>query len=225
MPEPVAADFAGQSGSGVVAKVAVPAHDALLQRPWADGIFLQQFHVVVGFEHHHVYRAHSFDNELGRVAEVGQHADRVRAAVDGEADRVVGVVRNAERFDREVADFKWVAGREESPGCFRLAIELRIGGDGFGCEPVGVNGNRLRAAQNREATRVVAVFVREQNGVEVGSRATDGREPLCDLPAAQPGIDEDGSAFGFDECAVTGTAAAQNCDLDPHMDDSTRRVA
>ena len=39
--EPVGVDFTDQGRGGIVAEVAVPAHDALFQRPGTRGVFLQ----------------------------------------------------------------------------------------------------------------------------------------------------------------------------------------
>ena len=202
--EPVGADFSGESGGGIVAEMAVPAHDALLERPRPDRVILKQLHIVVGFEHEHVHGAHSFDNKFGGVAEVGEHADRMHPRTDRIADRVVGIMRDAEGFDGEIADFKRVAGREQAPGDFLFLLA----GHRFGGEAIGVDRDDARLAEHAEAAGVVAVFMREQNRVEIHDRSADGGEALGDLSAAQAGIDKNRGVFRFDECAVTGAAAA-----------------
>jgi hypothetical protein len=68
---------------------------------------------------------------------------------------------------------------------------------------------------------VVAVFVREQDGVDIFEGAADEREALRDLPRTEAGIHQQPASFGFDECAVTGTATAQNRNLHPHAAHST----
>ncbi len=92
--------FAGESGGGVIAEVAVTGHDALFQGPRAGGIFLQQFQIVIGFHHQDVHGTHAFGNEFGGVPEIGEHADGdTRCGVaDDVPDRVVGIVRDAEGF-------------------------------------------------------------------------------------------------------------------------------
>ncbi len=47
MAQFVGGDFAGERRGGIIAEMAVPAHDALLQGPGTDGIFLKQLQIVV----------------------------------------------------------------------------------------------------------------------------------------------------------------------------------
>ncbi len=65
---------------------------------------------MVGFENDHVNITNPFDDEFCGVTEVGNEGDGVRGVAESEADRITGVVRNAERFDGEVANFKCAAG-------------------------------------------------------------------------------------------------------------------
>jgi len=62
-------------GGGDVGDVAVPAEDALLQRPRAARTILQHLHIVIGFEDEDVRDADAFQHELGDVAEVGGESD------------------------------------------------------------------------------------------------------------------------------------------------------
>ena len=158
--QPVAADFCGQRGSSIVAEVAVPAHDALFGGPGTDGVFLEEFGVVVGFEHQNIHFARSFHNEFGDMTEIGEHADANSICrPNGKSNRVVGIVGHAEGFNGEVSDFKEMAGGEQAPGNVGLRFVFRIAGDGFGREPVGENRDGTLFAQCGEAARVIGVLV------------------------------------------------------------------
>jgi hypothetical protein len=223
MTEPVADDFGGHGGGGVVVKVAMPAHDALFGGPRADGVFLKHFNVVIGFENEQVELPDAFDDEFGGVAEVGDDADRVSAVVDRERDGVMGIVRDTERFDGQVADGEGVAVGEDAPRDADAIGPIGFVIDGLGGEAVGVHGEREPFAEGAEAADVVRMFMGDKDGVEVLELAAEGGETLRDLAAAEAGIHEDGGLVGFDKGAITGAAAAQNCDLNPHGRDITPR--
>ena len=93
-------DLLGGISGGLVREMAVPAQDALLEAPGAAGAILQHFDVVVGLQHQRMGGADPFEHQARGVAEVGQEADVAGAGAEQEADRVLGVVRNAERLDQ-----------------------------------------------------------------------------------------------------------------------------
>ena len=68
-------DLQRDFGGGVVRKMTVPAEDALLDAPGAARVFLQQFQIVIGFEHEDVRATHAFDDELGGVSKIGEKPD------------------------------------------------------------------------------------------------------------------------------------------------------
>lgn len=212
VPELTGDNFTNYGGGIVITQVAVPAHDSLFCRPRTNRVILQQFQVVVGFQNDHVNIANPFDDEFCGVTEVGNEGDGVRGVAESEADRIAGVVRNAEWFDGKVANFKGTAGGKEPPRNPDTIVSFNF----FGGEPVGVNRNRGVFADDSQRTGVVGMFVRQENGVNVGEAALNTGKPLGDLPVAQTGVHEEGGLFGFDERAVTGAAAAKNCDLNSH---------
>ena len=110
VPELTGDNFTNYGGGIVITQVAVPAHDSLFCRPRTNRVILQQFQVVVGFQNDHVNIANPFDDEFCGVTEVGNEGDGVRGVAESEADRIAGVVRNAEWFDGKVANFKGTAG-------------------------------------------------------------------------------------------------------------------
>ena len=75
VPKFITGNITGERGGGIIAEVAVTAHDALFQRPGPGGIFLEELQVVVGFHDQHIHLANAFRDQLGGMAEIGQHAD------------------------------------------------------------------------------------------------------------------------------------------------------
>jgi hypothetical protein len=97
-----------------------------------------------------------------------------------------------------------------------------IGGNGFGGEAVGVDGNGPRLAESAETTGVVAVFVGEDDAIDLFEIATNEREPLRDLATTQARVNKESRRVGFNQCAIAGAATPQNRDVHPHGSDSTR---
>ena len=218
MAEPVAGDIAGERGGGIIAEVAVTAHDALLQRPGARGVFLKKFQVVIGFDDERIHLADAFRDELGHVTEIGQHADRHAGAglANDIADGIVGIVGYAERFHEEIADLERTARGKQAPGNADGRRPLGIGGDGFGGETIGVNGDGTRFAEHAKTADVIGMFVGKDDAADLVDVAIDEREAMGDLAGAEPGVDEEPGRVGFNQAAITGAAAAQNRDVHPH---------
>jgi hypothetical protein len=196
--------------------VAMATHDALLGRPWPSGVFLQEFQIMVGFEHKRIRVADTFDYKFRRVPEVREHADSLRAVTNGESNRVLRVVRNTERIHNKVPDFKCVPCGEEPPRNVSTSIPIRVGLNGFGGEAIGVDGKRFATAHDPETPRVVGVLVGEDDGIETVDVAANELETLEDLAGTQSGVNENRGGFGFNQQAITGTAAPKYCDVHPH---------
>jgi hypothetical protein len=199
-------DFRGGIGGGMVAEVAVSTEDTLFGGPGAAGIFLEEFEVVVGFQDEDVGGANALDDEFGGVAEVSEEADIPGGGTEQEPDGVLGVVRNGEGIDRDIAEIEGAAGLKlsESEGDFAVAL------DGFGGEAVAVDGDAEFSGEGAEAHDVVRMLVGNEDTVE-GFRCTaDAGEALSDLAAAEPGIDEQARFGGFQVGAVASGTAAEN---------------
>jgi hypothetical protein len=220
----VAGDFAGQNGCGVIAEMTVPAHDPLFGGPRACSVFLQQLQIVIRFQHQCVHGTHAFRDQLRDVAEIGQdtHRDAGASVPDDETDRILGIVRYAEGFNEQIADFKGRARGKQPPGDADAVWLFGIGGDGFSGETVSVDGNRPRLAKSAETTSMVAVFVGEDDAIDLFEIAADEREPLRDLATTQARINKESRRVGFNQCAIAGAATPQDRDLHPHDGDSTR---
>lgn len=63
-------------GGGGIRKMTVTRLDALLHRPGAMGIVLQQFFVVVRFDHEGVHLAQPFYHHFGRITQISDEPQR-----------------------------------------------------------------------------------------------------------------------------------------------------
>ena len=214
----IAGNIAGERGGGVVGEVAMTAHDALFQRPGPGGIFLKKLQVMVGFHDQHIHLADAFGDELGGVAEIGQHADGETGTrmPNDVADGIVGVMRHAERFHQQIANLERSARGKQSPGNAHGRRPFGIGRDGFGGKTIGVDGQGTRLAQDAEAADVIGMFVGEDHAADLVDVAVDEREPVSDLAPTETGIDKKPRRVGFDQGAITGAATTQNRDVHPH---------
>lgn len=88
-----------------VGKMAGASHDALLDVPriWAD---FEHLEIVIRFEHQEIGFAEMKFDVLGHVAEVGDDGGFGAAGAESVADGLSGVMRDGERRDFDVANFK-----------------------------------------------------------------------------------------------------------------------
>ncbi len=71
------------------------------------------------------------------------------------------------------------------------------------------DGQGQVAGQDRKSTDVVGVFVGDEEGGEAGRVEAKGRHAVEQGTGRQSGINEDGSAHGFDEGGVASTATGK----------------
>ena len=105
---------------GEVGEVTVPSANPLLKVQRAFGE-IQHLVVVVRLEDEDVRQGHVVLDHLGRMPEVGQPGDApggvaiLSRAIDGEADRVGGVVGDGDRGDGEPAELERTPRLEDLP--------------------------------------------------------------------------------------------------------------
>ena len=88
------------------------------------GAILQHLHVMVRLQHQRMGRADSFEHQPRGMAQVRQETDVAGAGAEQVTNRVLGVVRDAERLDQDVAHFKTDSGGEKPAGQARLVLIL-----------------------------------------------------------------------------------------------------
>jgi hypothetical protein len=192
----------------VIGKMSVARLDPLLDRPGPMRVLLQKFFVVISFDDQRVHLAQSLDDHLGRVAEVGHEAETARASIKRESDRIDGIVRNGKRLHSDVTNCEFAASPKNAPG--PMLIQRTTAAHRFGGLRIGVNRNIQFSAENFETANVVAMFVCQQDAVELLRQHPALLEPENDLPRAQSAVDQDLAMIGCDERTISGTAAAEH---------------
>lgn len=206
-------DGLGCIGRGLIGEVAVPPQDALFQAPGAVRAVLEHFHVVIGFQHQDVCLAHPFNHEFCHMPEIREKSNARAVDADEEADGVLGVVRNGEGFDPEVADFETGAGGEGA--AIEAGIQLELGG--FARGAVAVDGNAEFFSDHGEALDVIVMFVGDEDAIEILGCAADGSQSLADLAEAESGIDQQAGLIGFEVGAIACGTAAKNSQVHGHV--------
>ena len=168
---------------------------------------LKQFFVVIGFNHERVYFAQALHQHLRRVTEIGDKPEPRLAVMKGVADRFHGIVRHGECLHCDVADGKVCAGAKEPP--VWMSGE-RTGADRFRGESVAINRDTKFPTKHLESADVIAVFMREQDAIELIGRHPAEREPEDELARAQPAIDEKPAMIGREEGGVPRAPAPEH---------------
>ncbi len=204
-------DFLGGVGGIAIREMAVAAGDALLEAPRAAG-FLEHFEVVIGLEEEDIGGADAFERELGGVAEVGEEADFALGRVQEVADRVGGIVRDAERIHDDVANLEGSAGFEDA--AVELGLELPFH---FALRfAVAKNGDLELRAEGGEAVDVVGMLVGDEHAGETFGSAADGGQSLADLAQTEASIDQKTGFGSLKVRTITAGSAAENGQLDSH---------
>lgn len=212
MAEAAAHDVGGAVGGGLIRQMAVPAKNPLLQAPGPAGTVLQHLHIVIGFQHEHIRLTDALGDDARDVAEVGGKADVARSGAQEEAHRVLRIVRQRERLDREVADFKARAGGEQPEFGAHAGdtFDFVLGG------AIAVNGQVQFVRESFQAGDVITVLMGDENGREIFRRAADAGQALADLSHAESRVHQHARLAGFNITAVAGGAAAEDREFDCH---------
>jgi hypothetical protein len=206
-------DFSGKQffdhgGGRVIGKMSVPGLDPLFHRPRPMSVALQQFFVVVSFNHERVHVPKPFHDHLGGVTQVGDKPEAARSGIKREADGIDRVMRHRKRLHKDVANLELGAGAKYPP--VPMSIQGVVGADGLGRLRVRINRHREFATEHFQAANVIAVLVSEQNTVELFRHHAALLKPEHNLPRAQSAIDQNFAMIGRDERTVPGTAAPEH---------------
>ena len=205
-------DLLGGVGGSFVRKMAMPAQNALLEAPGTGGAILEHLDVMVRFEHERMGRSDPFEHQASGMAQVRQETNVPGASAEQVTNRVLGVVRNAERLDQDVAHFKTGSGGEEPARQARLVLILhRLEGG-----PVAIDGNVQLLAEQRQALHMIRVLVRDQDPSQILRRPANGGEALANLAQAEARVNQDAGLFGFHIGTVAGGTAAKDGQANRH---------
>lgn len=145
---------------------------------------------------------------MGRgMAEVGQNAQLGRAVRAGQLQRFARVVRNRKGRDLQIAE---VDGLPVACGVEQAAEVGRT--DAFVRAAAHPDGHSVAPRELVRASNVIAVLVRDEDGVDVAIGEARFGQPDRELFEPQAAIDQQpkrGAAPGFNQCGIAGAAAAQ----------------
>ena len=144
------------------------------------------------------------------MAEVGHQHHRLVPALDPEADRFPRVVRRPEGNDPQRADRGVLSGANRNPD-HRLLRNSGERGPGAGG---GEDRNAVPVGEAEGAPRVVAVLVGDQDRLHRGRLAAGAPQASFEIPAGQPGFDEQRGAAAGDQRGVAGTAGAEDAEVE-----------
>ena len=81
---------------------------------------------------------------------------------------------------------------------------------------VGEDLDRPAAGQPADAGGVIAMLVREENGIDVVERLAGGRQQLRNPAGRETGVDEHAGMRGLEQGAIALTAAAEDAKPQSH---------
>ena len=165
---------------------------------------------MIRFEHEDVRLTNAFLDEFGSVTEIGKKTDFGTVRAQHKTDGIVGVVRNGERFDTDIADFEGSAGAEKAEiefGGFELKFDRFLG------EAITKNRDGQFIAERAETVGVIGMLVGEQDAAETFGSATDLREALANLFRAKSGVDEETRVAVFEVSAISVRSTAKDREL------------
>ena len=192
--------------------------DALLERPGVRPV-AEHRGVVVGLEENGGAAAKGLDETPAQVAEVRGVAEGHGSCRHHERERGGGVVGNRDGPQREVADRAGLPGGDRLPG-----RQLRLGEAG---RPEGAARERERHSpprrEGRGPARVVAVLVRDEDGVERGGVHPRRLQPLRERARSQARVQQHARSAPFDERGVAPAPGAQHAEAEAHTRSSRSR--
>jgi hypothetical protein len=145
------------------------------------------------------------------------------AGGETETDGLLGVVRDGEGIDFQIAKTEPRTGFEELP---RRAVRgVEFGLDGAAGRRVGEDLDVGVLLQAVDGGGVIAVFVRKKNGVDAFEGLAGGGEERGEFFDGEAGVDEDARTFGHEQRGVARAAGTENAEAHGHIEgrDEARR--
>src|SRR5262245_14038571 len=191
----------------VVRGVPVAAHDPLLQRPGIERAGAEHLDFVIRFYDQNVRTAHRLGGKRVDVSQVDRDAHFDAISPDCEGHRVGGVVRNRERAEAERPDLEILRRRYGLAPANEFLLLAKLAGFERGVRNVNWRVQRLR--ERHESPHVVAVFVRDDDGVEPRGVFADRMNAPDRLSRTQAAIDQYTRAASDYQSRIARTTAGE----------------
>ena len=214
-------------GREAVVHVSASAGDAFAQVEWV-GAVVEEFAVVVGFDHQVAGAQHVGDHGFGELSGVGDETEGGAAVsslrckevggigffrfdeFDEVAVVVSGVVGHRKRCDPKIAHLE---------GSVEEGAALEVFGDFFRHEPIAhdafvyghrsIDGDAELDGERPHGFDVIRVVVGDDDGFDFGHRQSVVAHVFFKGANADAQVDENGFAARFEIVAVAGAAAAE----------------
>jgi hypothetical protein len=171
-------------------------------------IVLQKLFVVIRLDDESVGPAQPFNEQFSRITKIGDKAETARTGVKSEPDRVDRVMRHRECLHENVANRKLSASAKNPP--IAMSTQPAIAAGRFGGEGVAINRDVKFAAKNSKPADVIAMFVGEEDSVELFWRDPTLLQTQDDLARAQSAINQDPAMISRHQSGVPSTAAPEH---------------
>src|SRR5215468_120135 len=199
--------FAQEPGHLVVRRVPLTAHDPLLQGPRIKRAGAEHLDLVIRFDDQNVRAAKRGGGQRVDVTQINRNAHFDAIRLDGESHRVNRVVGNRERAKAERADLEILRRRYRGAPANKFFLFAKVASFERGGRNVNPCVQRLR--ERHESASVVAVFVRDDYGVEPPRVFADSLNAPDRLARAQAAINQYTSAAGDDQSRIARTTAGE----------------
>ncbi len=184
----------------------------LFHHPWIR-TDLEHVQIMIGFEDQAIRFTQMNLYKFGHIAEVGTDRYFCAVAAKCESDGVSGVMRNGKRVHVDIADREMLPGLNGLHAAQALAESLRKNTLQLRHGRLGHIQRRLPKPEHlRQTVAMIAVFVGDQNRVEVIKFRTYRREPSECFAFAEPGVYKDAGVLGFEQRQIARTPGRQNGD-------------
>jgi hypothetical protein len=154
-----------------------------------------------------MHGAQTFDQHFGRVPEIGDEPKPAPARVESVPNRFDCIVRHRKGLNGNIANGEFRAGAEEPP---MPVLRQRPAPNRFRGQRVAINRDSKFPAEHFQSADMIAVFMGEENSVELFWPDSAEFEPENKLPRAQSAIDQEPAMIGRKQRRVPGAAAAEH---------------
>lgn len=177
-----------------IREMTVATQNALLKAPGAMRTVLQHFHIVIGFEQQNVRAANAFDHEAGCMTQISKEADFTSGGMQEKGDGILGVMRDRERFDEHISEFKAAAGAEQAAieSCPRLSLQRFTG------IAIAINRDPQFLREQQQSLDMVGMLMGYQDPGQILRRPPDSSQALPNLTAAKSCVDQDPGFVSLD---------------------------
>lgn len=128
-------------------------------------IALQKFFIVIRLDHKRVHFTQALHHHFGCVTEIGNEPETTRARMKGEPNRIDRVVRHGKTLHDDIANRKIRSGAKYPP--VTMSIQSAVAPNRFRGQRVAINRHGQFAAKNFQPANMIAVFVRQEDAIEL----------------------------------------------------------